>query len=90
MNMKHNDDSQYTNDGQEILENLRHAIGHTGWRNYYCAEIGGRDWQLWSMAVGIGLARTGMTINDGRDMIFCVTHAGLEFLKNEPNSKIIC
>ncbi len=39
-----------------MLDLLRHAVGKDGFRNHYCADNGGPEWESWELLVGLGLA----------------------------------
>lgn len=65
---------------RELLIHMLGAGDHInrrsrGYRNYFCAEVGGPDHQAMVVMENAGLVRRGYTINDGRDQIF---HATLE------------
>lgn len=69
-------------EGKEMLAMLTHAVG---WprlqRNGYCANATGDDALMWWTMVGLGLAKPGLLINDGRDRYFTVTPAGVAMLR---------
>ena len=76
------------NIGKIALENLRHAVGYPEfYRNAYCCQIDSDDDFYWSVLVGLGLAKFGPLINDGRDRYYHVTRAGLEALRNTEGEK---
>ena len=49
-----------------------------GYRNYYCAEVGGKDEQDLMKLAEIGLVRRGFTINEGEDVYFFATEKGMD------------
>lgn len=64
---------------------LSHALGGAypwkikrghGFRNYYCAEVGGKDHRDCDALVAKGFMRAGGRINNGGDQYFYVTEAG--------------
>jgi hypothetical protein len=65
---------------------MRHATaadrgrGRLGYRNYFCAEVGGEDERLWWLLVGLGLAEGMNTINGGTSRYFCVSPKGLKLI----------
>lgn len=74
--------------GEEVnigmLDMMRHAVagdGEATYRNYYCAGIDGEEARSWEILCGLGLARRGREINDGRDVYFHVTDDGRAFLQ---------
>lgn len=77
-------------DGARMLEVMRHALGvqkrngkygQGGFRNYFCADVGGMDEQVWWTLVGLGVAKPGLLINDGASQIFLVTGAGKRLVR---------
>ena len=54
--------------------------GKRGFRNYFCAAIGGDDYKVWVGLVARGLAREGHKINQGRDQYFMVTELGCKLI----------
>jgi len=67
--------------GAEMLDDLRHAVGGgDGGRNYYCAETGGDADARWQVLVGLGLARRGRELNEGRDVYYVATDAGMSLV----------
>lgn len=58
-----------------------------GYRNYYCAQVGGKDdSDLTDMAV-LGLVRRGHTINDGAHVYFFATEQGMDAIGLTPKQK---
>lgn len=49
-----------------------------GYRNYYCAGVGGKDEQDLIKLANIGLVRRGLTINEGEDVYFFATEKGMD------------
>jgi len=49
-----------------------------GYRNYYCAGVGGKDEQDLMKLAEIGLVRRGFTINEGEDVYFFATEKGMD------------
>jgi hypothetical protein len=49
-----------------------------GYRNYYCAEVGGKDEQDLIKLAEIGLVRRGFAINEGEDVYFFATEKGMD------------
>ena len=51
--------------GEELRDDLSHAVA-TGYRNHFCAEVSSQAANRWELLVGMGLAKRGPLINDGR------------------------
>jgi len=49
-----------------------------GYRNYYCAEVGGKDERDLMAMAELGLVRRGHTINEGEDVYFFATEIGMD------------
>jgi hypothetical protein len=49
-----------------------------GYRNYYCAEVGGKDERNLAEMATLGLVRRGHTINEGTDVYFFATEQGMD------------
>lgn len=48
-----------------------------GYRNYYCAEVGGQEERELMVLAEMGLVRRGFTINSGSSVYFFATEAGM-------------
>jgi hypothetical protein len=49
-----------------------------GYRNHYCASVGGKDERDLTELEGMGLVRRGFTINDGKSVYFFATEKGMD------------
>jgi hypothetical protein len=71
---------------QKYRSYLTHMLGaewhvsksQWGYRNYYCAEVGGKDEQDLMKLAAIGLVRRGPTINEGTSVYFFATEKGMD------------
>ena len=55
---------------------MRHSLGHTGYRNRFCAGQGHVDMPLLKDLCEAGLMAVGGTINKGTSTLYYVTEAG--------------
>lgn len=71
---------------KEQREYLTHMLGmgkHTakslrGYRNRFCAGVGGKDEAALTVMADAGLVERGRTINDGASVYFYATEAGMD------------
>lgn len=79
----------------EQRENLIHMLGvgnhiaksQRGYRNYFCAGIGCTDEAQMMEMERLGLVRRGHKINDGQDVFYHATEAGMDAIGMTPAQK---
>lgn len=70
----------------EFRDHLRHMLGagshiprgSRGYRNYFCASVGGYDHIVMQEMEAAGLVRAAHTINQGKSQYFVATLAGCQ------------
>ena len=58
--------------GEHIRKSLR------GYRNHFCAQVGGEDEAVLEQMAALGLVRRGVVINEGTSVYYHVTEAGMQ------------
>ena len=53
-------------------------VASRGYRNQYCASVGGEDEKQLTAMAELGLVRRGGTINEGTSVYFFATEAGMD------------
>ncbi len=76
-------DMQLTKEQRDYLTHMLGAERHVatsrwGYRNYYCAGVGGQDERDLMALVDLGLVRRGHVINGGESVYFFATEQGMD------------
>lgn len=84
--------TELTKKQRDYLTHMLGAESHIskrywGYRNYYCAEVGGKEESDWNEMAMVGLVRRGFTINEGASVYFFATAAGMDAIGLKPAQK---